>query len=91
MKSGDLFPVKRLDSTIYSHLLALRSLRTEYEVFRWKLDKAVANDDKDLIRWYVHVLSKKSRAVKILAVNRVCQINSGRHTAGVDGIAMPQR
>ena len=54
-----------------------------------KLDKAVANGDKDHIRWYVHLLSKKSRAVKILAIYRICEINKGRHTAGVDGIAMP--
>ena len=55
-----------------------------------KLDKAVANDDENLIQWYVHLLSKKSRAVKILAVHRICEVNSGRYTAGVDGIAMPE-
>ena len=55
-----------------------------------KLDKAVANDDKDLIRWYVHLLSKKSRAVRIHAIHKVCEVNSGKYTAGVDGIAMPR-
>ena len=53
-----------------------------------KLDRAIADGDKSLIRGYVRCLNK-SRAVKILAVFRVCDANSGRHTAGVDGFAMP--
>jgi RNA-directed DNA polymerase len=67
---------------------------TEFEnhvrSIQMKLDKAVANDDKDLIRWYVHLLSKKSRAVKILAIYKVCEVNSGKYTASVDGVAMPR-
>ena len=55
-----------------------------------KLDRAVANGDKSLIRGYVHFLSKKSRAVKILAIYKVCEVNKGRHTAGVDGMEMPK-
>ena len=55
-----------------------------------KLDKAVANGDKNQIRWFVHLLSKKSKAVKTLAVHRICEVNSGKHTVGVDGIAMPR-
>ena len=55
-----------------------------------RLDKAVANGDKAKIKWYSHILSKKSRAVKVLAVHRVCQENQGKHTAGVDGIAIPK-
>ena len=55
-----------------------------------KLDRAVANDDKSQIRGYVHLLNKKSRAVKILAIHRVCEVNSERHTAGVDGVKMPK-
>lgn len=55
-----------------------------------RLDKAVANDDKPNIRWYTHLLMKRSRAVKILSVHRVCSINQGKHTAGVDGIAIPK-
>jgi RNA-directed DNA polymerase len=54
-----------------------------------RLDRAVANDDKPTIRWLTHLLSKRSRAAKILAVHRICQVNKGRHTAGIDGIAMP--
>ena len=54
-----------------------------------RLDKAVANGDKTRIRWYTHILMKKSRAVKILSIQRVCSENDGKYTAGVDGIAMP--
>lgn len=55
-----------------------------------RLDKAVANDDKTKIRWYSHLLMKRSRAVKVLAVHRVCKVNTGRHTAGVDGVSIPK-
>jgi len=34
-----------------------------------RLDKAVAGNNKSKIRWYTHILSKKSRAVKVLAVH----------------------
>jgi len=53
-----------------------------------KLDKAVAENDKSKIRWYTHILSKRSRAVKILAVHRVTSLNQGKYTAGTDGIRM---
>lgn len=53
-----------------------------------RLDKAVANGDKPRIRWYSHILLKRSRAVKILSVYRICVMNRGRRTAGVDGVAM---
>ena len=53
-----------------------------------KLDKAVADNDKSKIRWYTHILSHKSRAVKILAVYRVTTLNQGKYTAGVDGVKM---
>jgi RNA-directed DNA polymerase len=36
------------------------------------------------------MLTKRSRAVKIIAVNNICEKNQGRHTAGVDGICMPR-
>ena len=55
-----------------------------------RLDKAVANGDKTRIRWYTHILMKKSRASKVLSIHRVCSVNDGKHTAGVDGIAMPK-
>ncbi|MYE88397.1 group II intron reverse transcriptase/maturase [Candidatus Poribacteria bacterium] len=55
-----------------------------------RLDKAVANDDKFKIKWYTHLLMKRSRAVKILSVYRVCSVNQGKYTAGVDGVSMPK-
>ena len=55
-----------------------------------KLDRAVADGNNTRIRGYVHLLSKKSRAVKILVIHRVCEVNSGKYTAGVDGFAMPK-
>jgi len=56
-----------------------------------KLDKAVADNDKTKIRWYIHLLSKRSKAVKILAVYHVTANNQGRHTAGVDEVRMIRR
>ena len=53
-----------------------------------KLDKAVANNDQSKIRWYTHLLSFRSRAVKILAVHHVTTQNKGRYTAGIDGMKM---
>ena len=53
-----------------------------------KLDKAVAENNKSNIRWFTHLLSHKSRAVKILAVYRVTSINQGKYTAGTDGVKM---
>ena len=53
-----------------------------------KLDKAVADNNKSKIRWYTHILSYKSRAVKILAVHRVTAQNQGKYTAGTDRVKM---
>ncbi|TET24698.1 MAG: group II intron reverse transcriptase/maturase [Candidatus Bathyarchaeum sp.] len=53
-----------------------------------KLDKAVADNNKSNIRWYTHLLSHKSRAVKILAVYRVTSLNQGKYTAGTDGVKL---
>jgi RNA-directed DNA polymerase len=53
-----------------------------------KLDKAVAENDKENIRWYTHLLSHKSRAVKILAVYRVTSLNQGKYTAGSDKVKL---
>lgn len=53
-----------------------------------KLDKAVADNNKSNIRWYTHILSHKSRAVKILAVYRVTSLNQGKYTAGTDGVKL---
>jgi len=53
-----------------------------------KLDKAVADNNKSNIRWYTHILSHKSRAVKILAVHRVTSLNQGKYTGGTDKVRM---
>ena len=53
-----------------------------------KLDKAVADNNKSKIRWFTHLLSHKSRAVKILAVYRVTYLNQGKYTAGTDGVKL---
>lgn len=53
-----------------------------------KLDKAVADNNKSKIRWFTHLLSHKSRAVKILAVYRVTYLNQGKYTAGADRVKL---
>ena len=55
-----------------------------------RLDKAVANDDKPKIRWFLHLLTKRSRAVKVLATYKITKVNEGRYTAGVDKVAIPR-
>jgi hypothetical protein len=55
-----------------------------------RLDKAVANDDKPKIRWYLHLLIKRSRAAKVLATYKITKVNEGRYTAGVDNVATPR-
>ncbi len=54
-----------------------------------KLDKAVANEDVERIRWYTHLLSKRSRAVKIVAINKVTRLNAGKYTAGCESCKVP--
>jgi RNA-directed DNA polymerase len=56
-----------------------------------KLDKAVADGDKARIRWYFHLISKRSRAAKILAVHKITAKNKGRYTAGIDKVALPHK
>jgi len=55
-----------------------------------RLDRAVANDDKPKIRWFLHLLTKRSRAVKVIATYKITKVNEGRHTAGVDKVAIPR-
>ena len=55
-----------------------------------RLDKVVANDDKPKIRWYLHLLIKRSRAAKIVATYKITKVNEGRYTAGVDKVAIPR-
>lgn len=55
-----------------------------------RLDKAVADNNKEGIRETFDLLTKRSKAVVILATWRVTQRNAGKYTAGVDGIAIPK-
>ena len=68
----------------------LNACENSVRIIHNRLDKAVANGDKTKIRWLTHQLSKKSRAVKILAIHRICEVNQGKHTAGIDGVSMPK-
>ena len=55
-----------------------------------RLDKAVANNDKDKIRSIFNILAKRSFAVRVLAIWRITYRNYGRNTAGIDGVAIPK-
>ena len=55
-----------------------------------RMDKAIAEGNQAKIRFYSYLLGKRSKAVKILAVNRVCKVNNGKHTAGVDGMSISE-
>ena len=55
-----------------------------------RLDKAVATNNVKRIQHIFDLLTKRSQAVKILAVHRVATLNQGKNTAGVDGIALPK-
>ena len=66
--------------------------RCENRVFsiQTKLDKAVAENDIESIRELFNLLAKNSLATKVLSVWRITQRNSGKYTAGVDGISIPK-
>ena len=72
------------------HPLNIAESEKHVRNIQYQLDKAVANGDKPRTRLLLHFLMMKSRAVKVLAVNRVCNINTGKHTAGVDGVLTPK-
>ena len=55
-----------------------------------RLDKAVATNNVKRIQHIFDLLTKRSQAVKILAVHRVSTLNQGKNTAGIDGIALPK-
>ena len=55
-----------------------------------RLDKAVATNNVKRIQHIFDLLTKRSKAVKILAIHRVATLNQGKNTAGVDGIALPK-
>ena len=55
-----------------------------------RLDRAVANNDKNLIRKTFDTLVRRSFAVRVLAVWNITYKNKGRHTAGVDDVYIPK-
>ena len=55
-----------------------------------RLDRAVATNNVRRIRHILDLLTKRSKAVKILAVYRITKQNQGKNTAGIDGIAIPK-
>ena len=55
-----------------------------------RLDRAVATNDAKRIRHIFDLLTKRSQAVKILAVYRITKRNTGKNTAGIDGMAIPK-
>ena len=62
----------------------------EFPVAVQRLDKAVATNNVKRIQHIFDLLTKRSQAVKILAVHRVATLNQGKNTAGVDGITLPK-
>lgn len=56
-----------------------------------RLDKAVRDGNVDRIRQITYLLSRCSEAVKIVAIERVTRINTGKYTAGVDGVVTPDK
>jgi len=47
----------------------IKSCEKYVSLMQKKLDRAVADNNKSDIRWFTHILSKKSKAVRILAVH----------------------
>ena len=54
-----------------------------------RLDKAVANNDVKSMQSLTYFLSR-SLAVKTLAVWRITYHNTGKYTAGIDGVSVPK-
>ncbi len=77
------------DKNIFSTLNIKRCEKYVLTIQR-RLDKVVANDDKPKIRWYLHLLTKRSIAPKVLATHKITSVNEGRYTAGMDKVAMPR-
>lgn len=54
-----------------------------------RLDDAVDKGDVNKIRQTFDTIARKSTATKVLAIYRVTYTNSGKKTAGVDGVKLP--
>lgn len=77
----------------HEHIFGIENIR-KCEAYvlsmQQRLDKAVANNDSKGIRNTFDILVRRSFAVKVLAVWKITQRNSGKHTAGVDGVSIPK-
>ena len=79
--------------TIEGNIFTAENIRNceEYVLsIQRRLDKVVADNDKNSIQRLFDLLIRKSVAVKVLATWRITQRNQGKYTAGVDGIAIPK-
>ena len=83
------FPCQPYEKDVFNRKNISKCQKYVFRIQR-KLDAAVAASDKPKIRWYQHLLTKRSRAVKILAVHRITKENDGKYTAGVDKVAIPK-
>ena len=80
-------------STNADHLFCAENIRNceKYVIsIQRNLDKAVASNNTKRIRHIFDLLTKRSFAVKVLAVYRITKRNKGKNTAGVDGLCMPK-
>ena len=68
----------------------IRKCENYVETMQKRLDEAVASNNKAKIRTIFTILTKRSFAVKVLAVWRITYLNSGKNTAGVDNVKIPQ-
>ena len=83
------YPYQPLEENIFA-VANIRNCEDYVFSVQTKLDKAVANNDTKSIRETFNLLAKGSQATKVLAVWRITQRNTGKYTAGVDGISIPR-
>ena len=82
-------PCQLIDEWVPSHT---RKRCADYVLkMQRRLDKAVRDNDVDRIRHITYLLSRRSLAVRIVAIERVTRTNTGKHTAGVDGVTTPSK
>lgn len=70
--------------------LALKRCAAYVLKMQRRLDEVVSDNDQDRIRHITYLLSRRSEAVRIVAIERVTRTNGGKHTAGIDGVATPR-
>lgn len=78
--------VPQIEAEIQLDARTIRECRRYVCSVQRKLSRAVAEGNRKQIRSYTWLLTKRERAVKILAVHRVTVENYGKETPGVDGM-----